>query len=191
MEVLPCMQRERDFILWPMGKSLGKGMTWSRLHFRKITLKTELGDLENQIMGSYQRDSQWCFMINRYHREEERLSSRASLDKFCYIICLVSGQSYQATCYGIHQWSSPDKRFQILVSILRSVIYRDQAIHQIGSFSFTYSQVFNSPRHSLLNTGRIQRQNAATHQGILFRGSVSISRPLGPNSLAPGLTEAA
>lgn len=35
----------------PTGKPLGKGMTWSYLNFRKITLKTDLGDLENQIMG--------------------------------------------------------------------------------------------------------------------------------------------
>lgn len=35
----------------PTGKPLGKGMIWSYLHFRKITLKTDLGDLENQIMS--------------------------------------------------------------------------------------------------------------------------------------------
>lgn len=35
----------------PTGKPLGKGVIWSYLYFRKITLKTDLGNLENQITG--------------------------------------------------------------------------------------------------------------------------------------------
>lgn len=35
----------------PIGKILGLKVTWSDFHFSKIILITDLGDLENEIIG--------------------------------------------------------------------------------------------------------------------------------------------
>lgn len=55
MKALPCHAKGERFHPTangkPIGKILGIKVTWSDLHFRKIILITDLGDLENEIMG--------------------------------------------------------------------------------------------------------------------------------------------
>lgn len=66
-----------------MGKILGRGVTWSDLHFRKTILITDLGDLEI-ILWAGSRET----AINRYHREEEGLNGRKSSNFAEYPSCL-------------------------------------------------------------------------------------------------------
>lgn len=116
-------------------KALSSGVTWPGSHSRKTPLITSWDDLENPIMGRWQRDSQQRFTMNRYHTEKG-LNGRKSSDRFCWIAILsLDGHSHTV-------WPSPLD--QPWPEVLDTSVYFEEcylqglSCHWIGSFPFPF-----------------------------------------------------